>query len=406
MNTGSINRPDARIALASQVPDLGQTFSNVLMNVQRMDAIREGRAQEGLRNRLLEAQAQQQEAAAPTQQELIIKGLEQQALFGGAVADRVLPFLKADDFEGAKAEVESIRRQMIDAGQSTKLIDGVYQGMTDHASSLASFAQMSDAANQIRNRGQQQALFQKGATFTTRTDQGEAVVTSVFDPRTGKTRLEVTPLGQDQKFVSRLGETPKEQTGRKIGEAKSIAKARADVELETVGPISGTRKASEQAIKKSGEAFDKLEKIQAGISNYDEAIKLIDEGAETGPIMSMLPSFKSASVQLDNLQGRLGLDVVGNTTFGALSEAELNFALDTALPKKLQGQDLRKWLVSKREAQKKLSRYIEEYAQFVGTPGNKLSDWIQLQKANSVSRQETGPANKVIRFDAQGNIIQ
>lgn len=131
-------------------------------------------------------------------------------------------------------------------------------------------------------------------------------------------------------------------------------------ELKFERAKSGQREAGKQAITKSGEAFDQVAKIKIAVQNIDNAIQAIDDGAKTGPILSKLPSVRAASIQLDNIRGKLGLDVLGSTTFGALSEAELAFALSTALPTNLGPQDLRKWLVQKRDVQTKLADYLQD----------------------------------------------
>ena len=142
-------------------------------------------------------------------------------------------------------------------------------------------------------------------------------------------------------------------------------------------------KAAEQAISQSQESFSSLETVRSSIPNLDEAISLVDQGANTGVIMSKLPSVQEASLKLDNLQGRLGLDVIGNTTFGALSEAELKFALDVALPKNLKGPALKEWLQKKKESQVKLADYLEDAAIFLGTPGNTIADFLEERKSTT-----------------------
>lgn len=181
---------------------------------------------------------------------------------------------------------------------------------------------------------------------------------------------------------------------------------------------AGQTKALQTAVTKGSEAFDKIGKLNTAISNYDEVVRLIDEGAQTGVISSKLPSFKKASIELDNLQGSLGLDVIGNTTFGALSGSELQFALDTALPKNLDPQDLKVWVLAKKKSQEKLKRYMEEAAAFLSSGKNTISDFLEMKKAESVLGADmptTDPSSQieqpqqsqptVIRFDAQGNMI-
>jgi hypothetical protein len=112
----------------------------------------------------------------------------------------------------------------------------------------------------------------------------------------------------------------------------------------------------------------------------------------------MLPSVRESSIKLDNIQKRMGLDVIGNTTFGALSESELNFALDTALPKDLPPAELREWLTRKRESQQKLAAYLENAASFLGKPGNTVSDFLEMQKSGG----EAQSSNDSVQQPMQG----
>lgn len=136
---------------------------------------------------------------------------------------------------------------------------------------------------------------------------------------------------------------------------------------------------AKQATEVSSAAFEQLPNIRSSIGNMTDAIAEIDRGAQTGPIISRLPSFRDSSIALDNIRGRMGLNVIGATTFGALSEAELKFALDTALPTSMEPKDLREWLVKKRDSQRKLGRELMKAAEFLGKPGNTVADYIKKE---------------------------
>ena len=112
----------------------------------------------------------------------------------------------------------------------------------------------------------------------------------------------------------------------------------------------------------ANEAFQALPKIRTSIENVDRAIQLIDEGADTGAVESKFPSWKASSVELNNIQAKMGLDVVGATTFGALSKGELDLAKAVALPTGLNAPELRDWLVRKKEAELKMRDQLEDYA--------------------------------------------
>lgn len=176
-------------------------------------------------------------------------------------------------------------------------------------------------------------------------------------------------------------------TAQAVTESGAASQAEVQNQItEQQAEKEAAKEAATTAIKKSEEAFDRIAPIRQNIANYDEAIRLIDEGAETGVIAARLPSVKQASIELDNLQGKLGLDVIGNTTFGALSEAELRFALSTALPKNLEGPALKDWLQRKKAAQQKLLAYTERAATYLGTPGNTVSGWVKLQRQEALDR--------------------
>ena len=183
---------------------------------------------------------------------------------------------------------------------------------------------------------------------------------------------------------------------------------------ELQGLRAGERGAAAESQKLAITSFKKLAPIKKSIRNLERGIELIDEGAKTGVVAGRLPSVRQASIELDNIQNQMGLDVIGTTTFGALSESELAFALSTALPKKLKGPALRGWMVRKRDAQRKLADYVEEAAIFLGTPGNTMSRFLQMKKDQQAGGEQTtsadqetpAPAKQRIRFDAQGNIIQ
>jgi hypothetical protein len=179
-------------------------------------------------------------------------------------------------------------------------------------------------------------------------------------------------------------ETIKTAQAAKVSNIRSAAGEKKRATLEAEGDLKGKVEAGvitqKEAAKASVSAYKKLEGVNKNIANIDEAIKLLDEGASTGAVQSLMPSVRAASVKLDNLRNRLGIDVIGSVTFGALSQGELDLALAVALPPKLSPPELRIWLNGKRNAQEKLADYLESAAIHLGTPGNTHSTWLQYQK--------------------------
>jgi hypothetical protein len=171
------------------------------------------------------------------------------------------------------------------------------------------------------------------------------------------------------------------QSQRAGGRAGAVLDTRIDKEPRLQDLTTRATKEAENVTKTSKEYFDQLQNIEGNIRNYAEGIRLIrEEGANSGVIARRLPSLTAASQKLDNLRNRLGLDVVGGTTFGALSEAELAMALDTAMPNNLQPEQLAKWFEDRMTAQQKLADILDGAVQFLNVPGNSLADLRAMQK--------------------------
>ncbi len=162
----------------------------------------------------------------------------------------------------------------------------------------------------------------------------------------------------------------------KVGEGE---RKKLEAQKEIKPEIVRETKQVEAAVKTSVKAFEQVDKIQKNIFNLRDAIDAVKAGAGTGPLESKLPSIRSASVTLDNIQGRLGLDVVGAVTFGALSKGELDLAKAVALPTGLDGPELVKWIEKKISAQEKLMNYFAEQAVFL-SQGNSQADWLKFKK--------------------------
>lgn len=144
-----------------------------------------------------------------------------------------------------------------------------------------------------------------------------------------------------------------------VGDAEAIIAQR-----KKFGDLTGVARA-----KQIDNGFSRIGKIDKGIRTIDRAIEVLESGAGTGALEKYLPSLKAASVELDQIQGELALDVIGSVTFGALSEGELRLAKEIALPSGLEGPELIEHLKKRKVAQEKLRGYFYEQIQFLDQGG-------------------------------------
>ena len=156
------------------------------------------------------------------------------------------------------------------------------------------------------------------------------------------------------------------------------------------------------SIEVGGAAFKKLPVIRGNIANLDKVISAIDKGAKSGAVERFLPSVRAASVELDNLRNQLGLDVIGDVTFGALSKGELDLALDTALPTGLDETELKAWAENKRSAQTNVLKELRKTAKFFSLGGT-ITEYLTLQDKISAQGGDAGSAQTITsqaEFDA------
>jgi hypothetical protein len=183
--------------------------------------------------------------------------------------------------------------------------------------------------------------------------------------------------------VIRAG-TNEEVTGQ---EALDAIKAAEDRGIAIQTERAGGRAAATFAVQESGEAFQNILNSRTNIANLREAKRLIlEEGANTGFIVDNFPSWKDSTIALDNVKNRLGLDVVGSVTFGALSASELDLALNTALPTNKTEEGLVDWIDRKIEAQRKLQDYLYAQAIYLSDGDKTIGDWLRSQKAEKEER--------------------
>jgi len=161
--------------------------------------------------------------------------------------------------------------------------------------------------------------------------------------------------------------------------AEAVEGAKLDTRIDKGGTAAATEEAGKQAVAMSGKAFEDLNKVRTSINNIDEAIDALNRGGRAGAVDKYLPSITEASASLENAMNRMGLDVIGSVTFGALSEGEMRLAMSVAVPRDLSPPQLKKWLEDKKAAQEKAADALRAAAIYLGTPGNTLAGWLESQ---------------------------
>jgi hypothetical protein len=180
-----------------------------------------------------------------------------------------------------------------------------------------------------------------------------------------------------------------------VDDQRAVNAAREEGKLTSRAGLGGEVKAAEAlGTLQAGFVEDALKSsstVATGMNTITEAIAALDAGGRVGAIDKFLPNITEASASLSNAMDRMGLDVIGSVTFGALSEGELRLAMETAVPRNLGEAELRSWLERKLEAQRKVRVALIEQAQFLSDPQNTINDWTrQIGGGTTAQPQPTG----------------
>ena len=171
------------------------------------------------------------------------------------------------------------------------------------------------------------------------------------------------------------------------GRADAI-KAAEDRGIEIQGDRSQQRALGGLSSDIVATSYKDMLKVRNNISTLEDAKRALESGAQTGFFAQFLPNISRSAAELANVRGRLGLDVVGSVTFGALSQGELDLALDIGLPKSMDEDYLKGWVQERIDAKKKLLINLQEAASFLSR-GNSIGDWmVELDKRATTSQEE------------------
>jgi len=288
-------------------------------------------------------------------QTIFIKNLKEK-FKGNGRASAVLGYLELAPLEGRAKVFKEVNDAGIQGGYLEKLNSGSFKSITD----LTAYVTRADEQKKL--------------------DQ----IAEGLEP-TG-----LTPGEKNEKFLEakRAQQKEKHDTsfGSKTGTIDAELTDKAD-ELRDTEEIAESNKASsvdqaKQTVKDIASIHESISTTTSTIDNLTGIEEAIEDRAITGWASKFAPSLRAATLKLQNHAHRLGLDVIASVTFGALSEAELRLAMETAVPTDMKPQDLKKWVIAKKAAMKKFLREQQKMVIFLSNINentgvrNTKTDWL------------------------------
>lgn len=149
--------------------------------------------------------------------------------------------------------------------------------------------------------------------------------------------------------------------------------------------IKGSGKAAEENAKDMQKyktsLFDSINANSRMLNKYRFAIKQIDDGAETGPIINRLPNLKEQSILVDVVRKEIGMEILGSGLLGVNpTDKDVEFALTTAIPDNLRPDALKRELERRSQILDDLNAAQEEYYRLVDEEGYSKGDILKLAR--------------------------
>ena len=186
--------------------------------------------------------------------------------------------------------------------------------------------------------------------------------------------------------------------GVELTDPVEIQKAIQDV-IRYEAELSGSNRQAVLNQDRAADIYTKIGLSQQSIITTNRAIAAIDNNGMSGFVANYLPDITLASAELRNAMNTMGLDIISSVTFGALSQQEMETAMDIGAPRSLAPADLRQWLVDKKAAQEKAMAALTKAARWFSRPGNTLDGWFDQQAQSGAN--PAAPSNPFAAMSAQ-----
>jgi hypothetical protein len=166
-----------------------------------------------------------------------------------------------------------------------------------------------------------------------------------------------------------------------------------DVVAESEAKITGKTKMAEGTAKDvvdyKKSLFDSINSNSRMLNKYNFAIKQLDEGAQTGPVIRSLPNLKEQSVLVDVVRKEIGMEILGSGLLGVNpTDRDVDFALTTAIPDNLMPDALKRELQRRSSILQDINAAQEEYYRLIEEEGMTKGDILKLAKARREQKRE------------------
>lgn len=175
-------------------------------------------------------------------------------------------------------------------------------------------------------------------------------------------------------------------------------------DLEAIKAEAAAQAEGDLSVKQLAETSEALDMAVSQAQMNDQFIRLLEEEGANGTLWETYkPSWfkNNATIEFNQLARQAGLNVIASVTFGALSEAELKLAMDTAVPRFQTNEAAADYFRRRKAAQLALTEELSAYLTYQRANPGKFQNKYQYEQEWNEERREMREAREAQEAAAQ-----
>lgn len=174
----------------------------------------------------------------------------------------------------------------------------------------------------------------------------------------------------------------------------------AEIQAARAGGRTASTETAKDIAKYKNTLFDSINNGNRTLNKYEMALEQIDKGAESGPVMKMLPSMQDSTLLMDTIRKDIGMEIVGSGVLGVNpTDADVKLAMDVAIPEGLRPDVLKKEIQRRAQVISDLNTAQREYYKMLDS-GKTKGDILKMAEEKRAA-QKTSSGGNVGRFKVE-----
>lgn len=164
----------------------------------------------------------------------------------------------------------------------------------------------------------------------------------------------------------------------------------AEIQSARAGGRTAATETAKDVSKYKATLFDSINNGNRTLNKYEMAIEQIDKGAESGPVMKMLPSLQDSTLLVDTIRKDIGMEIIGSGVLGVNpTDADVKLAMEVAIPEGLRPDVLKKEIKRRAQVINDLNSAQREYYKMLDS-GKTKGDILKMAEEKRANKSDGG----------------